>query len=124
MKYPIWFVVALFISLGTGIAAGQSQPAVNEPDNHTGIPVQAGNEDWKIHSNWCANVDDGSSHRVYLASCQNGQHDQYDSVLACQRDAGKNNGDGGRAVGAIVTAGRPAVNAFMADKHPPECDRR
>jgi hypothetical protein len=85
--------------------------------------VRAGNEDWKIHSNWCANVDNGSSHRVYLSSCYHGTKDQYDSVLDCQRDAARNNGDGGAAVAAVEAAGRPAVNAFMADKHPASCDK-
>ena len=42
--------------------------------------------------------------------------DQFDSVLACQRDA-KNGG----AVQAVNAAGRPAVNAYMADKTPSQC---
>jgi hypothetical protein len=76
-------------------------------------------EDWKIHSNWCANVDNGSSHKVYLSTCASA--DQYDSVLACQRDAARGNGDGGKAVRAIEEAGREAVNRYMEDNKPKSC---
>jgi hypothetical protein len=75
--------------------------------------------DWQIHSNWCANVDNGSSHRVYLGTCHNS--DQYDSVLACQRDAAQNNGDGGAAVRAVEAAGRDNINAYMEQNKPKEC---
>jgi hypothetical protein len=75
--------------------------------------------DWQIHSNWCANVDDGSSHNVYMATCR--CSDQYDSVLACQRDAGNNNGDGGGAVRAVEGAGRQRVNNFMENNKPAQC---
>jgi len=75
--------------------------------------------DWQIHSNWCANVDNGSSHRVYMSTC--GCSDQYDSVLACQRDAGQNNKDGGAAVKAIEDAGRQNVNYYMENNKPAQC---
>jgi hypothetical protein len=91
----------VFVTLLFAVAVGQQQP------------------DWQIHSNWCANVDNGSSHRVYMSTCQSA--DQYDSVLACQRDAGNNNGDGGRAVSAIEQAGRQQVNQFMENNKPKQC---
>jgi hypothetical protein len=75
--------------------------------------------DWQIHSNWCANVDNGSSHQVYMSTCRTS--DQYDSVLACQRDAGKNNGDGGAAVRAVEQAGRQQVNQYMESNKPKQC---
>src|SRR5260370_33107581 len=75
--------------------------------------------DWQIHANWCANVDDGSSHRVYMSTRHNS--DQYDSVLACQRDAAQNNGDGGRAVAAVETARRQQVKDYMEHNKPQEC---
>jgi len=75
--------------------------------------------DWQIHANWCANVDNGSSHRVYMNTCASS--DQYDSVLACQRDAGANNGDGGAAVRAVEGAGREAVNSYMENNKPRQC---
>jgi hypothetical protein len=75
--------------------------------------------DWQIHSNWCANVDNGSSHRVYMNTCQSA--DQYDSVLACQRDAANNNGDGGAAVKAVEQAGRQQVNQYMENNKPKQC---
>jgi hypothetical protein len=75
--------------------------------------------DWQIHSNWCANVDNGSSHKVYMSTCA--CSDQYDSVLACQRDAGQNNGDGGAAVRAIENAGRQNVNSYMENNKPAQC---
>lgn len=116
---------AMVFFFGINVAVPQSSqfPLVGQR-YHSVALEQSNNEDWKIHSNWCANVDNGSSHRVYLQYCHRGEHDQYDSVLACQRDAGQNNGDGGSAVRAVENAGRPAVNAYMADKHPPECDPR
>jgi hypothetical protein len=83
------------------------------------IPVTPQQPDWQVHANWCANVDNGSSHRVYLNTCHSS--DQYDSVLACQRDAGRNNGDGGKAVAAIETAGRQQVNQYMENNKPREC---
>jgi len=85
---------------------------------HAGV-IGEQQPDWQIHSNWCANVDNGSSHRVYLNTC--GSSDQYDSVLACQRDAGLNNGDGGAAVRAVENAGRDAVNAYMENNKPRQC---
>ena len=75
--------------------------------------------DWQKHANWCANIDNGSSHRVYLNTCK--VADQYDSVLACQRDAGKNSGDGGASVRAVQGAGRPAINAYMTNNKPNSC---
>ncbi len=76
-------------------------------------------QDWQIHSNWCANLDRGSSHQVYLDTCK--RADQYDSVLACQNDALRGNGDGGRAVRQVSDAGRAAVNAFMENRKPSQC---
>jgi hypothetical protein len=74
---------------------------------------------WKIHSDWCANKDRGTSYRAYMNICT--AADQFDSVLACQNDALRGNGDGGRAVRAVSDAGRAAVNAFMESKKPSQC---
>ena len=69
-------------------------------------------DDWKIHANWCANVDQGSSHDVYIAKCRSGV-DQYTAVAACQADAGNAHWlEGGT---------REQVNAFMANKTPSDC---
>ena len=76
-------------------------------------------DEWKIHANWCANVDHGSSHNAYMNACTTA--DQYTAVLACQRDAAKNNGDGGRAVRAVTDAGPTAVNAYMNTVKPAAC---
>jgi hypothetical protein len=91
----------LLVASAVTVAVGQSAP------------------DWQIHANWCANIDNGSSHSVYLATCRNS--DQYDSVLACQRDAAKNNSDGGAAIRAIEAAGRQQVNIFMQNNKPLQC---
>jgi hypothetical protein len=83
------------------------------------VAIGQGTPAWQAHANWCANVDNGSSHNVYMATCRNS--DQYDSVLACQRDAGRNNGDGGAAVRAVEAAGRQQINAFMQNNKPAQC---
>jgi hypothetical protein len=77
--------------------------------------------EWQIHANWCANVDkpNGSSHVAYMSTCRTS--DQYDSVMACQRDAKKGNGKGDSILKLIEDAGRPAVNAYMANNKPKEC---
>jgi len=131
MRKLLWFATAVvFLLVGVAMVVGQSLRAKNMDQQKwahslsltsNAVPQQP---DWQIHSNWCANVDDGSSHKVYLATCDNGSHDQYDSVLACLHDAAKNNGDGGAAVRAIQGAGRPAVNAYMADKSPVSCKKQ
>ncbi len=131
MRKVTWFAgVAVFLLAGVAMVVGQS-PQANTMDQQArahfivltsnAVPQQP---DWQVNANWCANVDNGSSHRAYLATCNNGQSDQYDSVLACQRDAAKNNGDGGAAVRSIEDAGRPAVNAYMEDKCPVSCKRQ
>jgi hypothetical protein len=71
---------------------------------------------WQIHSTWCAS-DNGSSGRAYSNVCEQGS-DQFDSVLACQRDA---HNDG--AVAAVSAAGRQAVNDYMADKKGATCKK-
>ena len=83
------------------------------------IAAYADAPDWQIHSNWCANVDNGSSHQAYLAACRT--QNQYDLVLACQRDAAKNNGNGMNAINAVTAAGRQAVNSYMANNKPLSC---
>ena len=61
---------------------------------------------WRIHADWCAFQDHGSSHHAWHRSCQ--KADQFDSVLACQRDSGTSSG-----INEVTAAGRPAVNAYM-----------
>jgi hypothetical protein len=73
----------------------------------------AAEPDWQIHGKWCT-TDKGSSGTRYLQTCPN--HDQFDSVIACQQDA-RNGG----AVQAIRDAGRDAVNAFMSNYKPMTC---
>lgn len=46
--------------------------------------------------------------------------DQFDSVVACQRDAEKGHRDDLTSK-VVIAAGRSAVNAYMADKAPAEC---
>src|SRR5438876_1030454 len=121
MKKSLWCaaIVALLCAGAVSIFAQSWRlPSTNNKVEQLRITAQEDSNqwpDWKKHANWCANIDDGSSHKVYLSFCHHGKHDQYDSVLECQRDAGKNNGDGGRAVRAIQDAGRSAVNEFMKD---------
>src|SRR5438045_1955731 len=106
MKKSIWCatIVILVSASAAAIFAHSSQlPSANKV-KHLRITGQEDSNqwpDWKNHANWCANIDDGSSHKVYLSVCHHGIHDQYDSVLECQRDAGRNNGDGGRAVNQV-----------------------
>ena len=78
---------------------------------------RAAQPDWQIHSVWCTR-DGGSSGNVYRSSCK--AHDQFDSIVACQRDAEKGH-PGNLTSVQVINAGRPAVNAFMVGKALPEC---
>jgi hypothetical protein len=73
--------------------------------------------DWKKHSYWCAH-DHGSSGGAYQSTCVN--HDQFDSVVACQTDSKGSQGDSTQAVQA---AGRDAVNQFMDAYKPTTCQK-
>jgi hypothetical protein len=70
-------------------------------------------DEWQIHAKWCT-TDRGSSHGAYINTCRT--YDQFDSVIACQQDAGN-----GRAVQLIQAAGRSTVNTFMDNYKPKEC---
>jgi hypothetical protein len=70
-----------------------------------GFTAHAQQPVWQIHAVWCTK-DGGSSGNVYRQTC--GSHDQFDSVIACQQDAGN-----GGAVQALRDAGRATVNAYM-----------
>jgi len=71
--------------------------------------------DWKKHSWWCAH-DKGSSGGVYRNMCTT--HDQFDSVVACQKDSA---GENGGSVQSVQAAGRQAVNEFMDAYKPSTC---
>jgi hypothetical protein len=88
----------------------------NCPSPPVGI-VSTPQPDWQIHSVWCTK-DRGSSGGVYRATCRG--HDQFDSIVACQRDA-ENGHPNDRTSNAVIQAGRAAVNAYMADKQLSEC---
>jgi hypothetical protein len=72
--------------------------------------------DWQKHAYWCAILDNGSSHKVYMSFCSSPGHDQFDAVVACQQDSGN-----GGAILAVQTAGRDAVNQFMQNHRNPAC---
>jgi hypothetical protein len=118
MKHLRWFGVAIFLCAGFTLAGIRVRGTIKDVD---GLSAPAQQPDWQIHANWCANVDHGSSHGVYLRACHHGEHDQYYSVLECQKDAAKNNDDGGAAVKAITDAGPAKVNDYMKDKCPEDC---
>lgn len=70
-------------------------------------------DDWKIHANWCANVDKGSSHDKYIDRCRQRGVDQFTAVSACQQDAGNDHW--------LEGGSRELVNSYMADKIPSDC---
>jgi hypothetical protein len=90
-------IVSFFVPTGGLIAVAL---ATNQPE-------------WQVHALWCT-TDDGSSGRLYRRTCHT--QDQFDSVIACQRHSRND-----RAVQLIIAAGRPTVNAFMADQKPRKC---
>ena len=73
--------------------------------------------DWQIHGKWCVS-DRGSSGGKYRSTCVN--HDQFDSVVACQLDSGGGDYNYG-PVRAVQAAGRQAVNQYMDNYKPSTC---
>jgi hypothetical protein len=83
------------------------------------VPLQGQQPDWQIHSIWCTR-DGGSSGNVYKSMCAN--HDQFDSIVACQKDAEKGHPNDPTSQ-TVINAGKDAVNAYMADKKPAYCSQ-
>jgi hypothetical protein len=81
------------------------------------VVTTAQEPDWQIHSKWCVS-DGGSSGRVYRNTCVN--HDQFDSVVACQLDSGGGDYNYG-PVRSVQAAGRQAVNQYMDNYKPSTC---
>src|SRR5260370_20008038 len=61
--------------------------------------------DWQIDAKYCYGDTNGPG-QAYRATCKD--HDQFDSILACEKAAGDEN-----AAGRIRMAGRDDVNTYM-----------
>ena len=68
-------------------------------------PTDVGAQDWTVAARACY-ADTGPAGAAYRATCKD--HDQYDSILACEVAAGEYN-----ALTRTRMAGRDQVNTFM-----------
>jgi hypothetical protein len=67
--------------------------------------IDAMAQDWQVAARSCY-ADSGAAGAAYRATCKN--HDQFDSILACETAAGNDN-----AMARTRMAGRDQVNTFM-----------
>ena len=71
----------------------------------SGRPRQCRALDWQIDAKYCYGDTNGPG-QAYRATCKD--HDQFDSILACEKAAGDEN-----AAERIRMAGRDDVNTYM-----------
>ena len=69
--------------------------------------LEAGAQDWQAAAQECY-ADTGAAGAAYRATCKN--HDQYDSILACEAAAGEEN-----AMARTRMAGPGVVDTVMMD---------